>query len=477
LAWIGLVPLLLALDGQRPRRAYFLGYLTGVGFFAGTLYWFIHVTVLGEILLVLYLSNYFAVFTLGFVLFKSKKLWQALIFYPSLWVGLELLRGWLFTGFGWVSLGYSQYKVLPVIQIADITGMLGVTFLIVMVNVLLKEMISEAIVSNRNLMLKKYRRPIVTVTIILISVLSYGWVRLQQTIGKSAVEISAVQANIQQEIKRDSSEWSETMRQYLSLTKKAVAQHPDLIVWPETAFPGYVWEAPEMFEDLKRYVGELQTPLLLGLVTKNNGYFNSAILISPSGEVVQQYDKLHLVPFGEYIPARKWLPFVYDFLPIEDFTPGKQYTLFPLVPRNAPPESQPIGSFGVLICFEDTVARISRGFVLAGANMLMNITNDAWFKDTNSPFLHLQGSVFRSVENRRSLVRAANTGVSCFIDSAGRIYRTVHDQQGKVTYVAGYQKAAVALQKGLSFYTRFGDVFAYLCLAGICFGLRFFKHY
>lgn len=480
LAWIGLVPLFFTLDQAKPTRAYLLGYICGLGFFSGTLYWFVHVTVPGAVLLMLYLANYFALFAFAYVLFRQKTLGQKLVLYPSLWVGLEFIRDRFLTGFGWVSLGYSQYRNLPVIQIADITGMLGVSFLIVMVNVLVKELFP-----TWGQRLRYAKNHVLAVAVIMTVVLVYGAWRLRPLKPLAKLNIALIQGNVAQDVKWDPKAWPGIMQKHLYWTKIAAGQNPDLIVWPETAFPGYVWETPEMFTDLQKNVGEMKTPLLLGLVTRNNGYYNSAVLLSSKGEIARQYDKLHLVPFGEYIPLRKWLPFIEYFLPIEDFSPGREYTLFPAwknphtqspppLPSGPLEEPDRRGYYSVLICFEDTIAGISREYAKRGAELLINITNDAWFKDTNAPFLHLQGSVFRSVENRRSVLRSANTGVSCFIDPHGRIYEGVSDHKGRQTYIAGYAAAQVGLYGGKTFYTTWGDLFAYICL-GCVLGFAFLR--
>ena|SRR3989338_3110292 len=467
LTWVGLVPLLFALDGKTKIVSFFIGYITGILFFAGTLYWFVHVTLLGMMLLILYFAAYFAAFALAYYFFRKKTIIEKLFLLPSAWVILEFIRGHLFTGFGWVSLGHSQYKNLPLIQIADLTGLFGVSFLVVMVNVLLKEFIERRL-SRVDL---NPGRAIVyasaMVMFCLVLCLGYGSYRYLKRLKEPVdMRVAVIQVNIPQELKWEPSAWPSIMKKYLDLTQEAAKENPDLILWPETAFPGFIWEAPQLFEELKDFAAELKIPLLLGVVIQaGEDYYNSALLISRDGEVVKQHDKLHLVPFGEYIPLRNIFPFLSAVVPIGDFTPGKEYTLFP-----APVKESFLGKdgfFSVLICFEDTVPEISRGFVSRGANLLVNITNDAWFQDTKAPFLHLQASVFRAIENRRPLIRAANTGVSCFIDKFGKIRKQVEGDHGKSTHVAGYAITGVALNNERTFYTKYGDVFTYLCFSGI----------
>ncbi len=465
LVWAALVPFFLALEQKRLRLAFALGYFVGFLFFAGTLYWFIHVTAIGAFLLVVYLAFYFALFAVGYAGFSRMKTIDRLFLYPSLWVVLEFLRAHLLSGFGWVCLGQSQYKNILMIQIADITGMFGVSFLIVMVNFLLKEWVTIVGAAYKDLI----SASIVGIVIFVLS-LTYGLIRIPQIKVAAGPKIAVIQANIPQSQKWVHAFWPSIMRKYKMLTQQAAQEKPDLILWPETAFPGFIWEAPALFLDLKDFVHTLHTPLLLGVVTQTNEeYFNSALLLSKEGELLQQHDKLHLVPFGEYVPLRKFFPFLADIVPIGDFTAGTRYTIFENQQQDSHEEKK--APFSVLICFEDTVSEISRKFTNEGASFLVNITNDAWFLDTAAPFMHLQAAVFRTVENRRSLIRAANTGVSCFIDPLGRIFKSVHNSSGKMTFLDGFSLASVGLSQQKTFYTKFGDVFTYLCFGCILWGI------
>ncbi|MDI6606221.1 MAG: apolipoprotein N-acyltransferase, partial [Candidatus Omnitrophota bacterium] len=209
--------------------------------------------------------------------------------------------------------------------------------------------------------------------------------------------------------------------------------------------------------------------ILTGAVTtRDKHYFNSAVLFSKTGEPSGRYEKIHLVPFGEYIPLKNLLPFMQAVVPIGEITPGKEYTVFNYQAQR----------FSVLICFEDLFPEISRRYVKNGAGFLLNLTNDAWYKKTSAAYQHLQASVLRAVENRRFLVRAANTGVSGFIHPAGQIISPVSDESGREIFVAGYRTQPVfALGGPLTLYTRYGDIFILFCiiiliLCGIC--ARFF---
>ncbi len=472
---MALIPLMSALDAEGFKPAFRLSYLCGVLFFAGTLHWVVHVTALGSALLVLYLALYFSAFGLGYRFFSGQKFLVRLSVLPSLWTALEFIRAHFLTGFEWASLGHSQYKNLAVIQIADLTGVYGVSFLMVMVNVCLKEILSAGLLRRR--LCREISLGVIIVVFACFSVLAYGISRLRSfektatsaseaSGGNQGVTIAVVQANTPQEMKWHEPAWPVIMKQYLRLTEAAAGSKPDLIIWPETSYPGILWEDEELFGQLRDFVRRLGVPLLLGSVVKEgDNYYNSAILLSGRGEIVQQYQKIHLVPFGEYIPLRRFLPFLSQIVPIADFTSGREYTVFPMDPGKT--ITKRIGFFSVLICFEDAVAELSRSFVRHGAQWLVNITNDAWFEDTKAPFLHLQSAVFRTVENRRGLVRSANTGVSCFIDAFGRIVQAVQNDRHKMTYVRGYAVADVRFSREETFYTKFGDVFTFGCLGCI----------
>jgi len=362
----------------------------------------------------------------------------------------------LFSGFGWVSLAHSQYKNLWVIQISDLTGMLGVSFLIVMVNLAIKEKI--ILPKDKKQKFLEWVKGLAVTLSILFLTLGYGLIRLSQRQGEDSFKVAVIQGNISQDIKWEKSAWPFIMKIYRDLTEQASRDHPDFIIWPETAYPGFLWESPQLFQQLKEWVRQIHIPLLTGIVTKKEErYFNSATLLNEEGNLLDNYHKLHLVPFGEFIPLRRFLPFLTQIVPIDDFTSGENFTVFDL---SYPKMKR---KFSVLICFEDTFAGIARQFVLGGAELLINITNDAWFKDTSAPFLHLQSSVFRAVENRRTVIRSANTGVSCFINPSGMIERFVQDAQLKKTFVRGFAIHPVGFHQEKTFYTRFGDIFVYFC--------------
>ncbi|MDP8265282.1 MAG: apolipoprotein N-acyltransferase [Candidatus Aceula lacicola] len=475
LVWIALVPLMLVLDGKSLKESFKIGYFTGIIFFGFTIHWLFLVTTLGAVLSIAYLALYFALFSIGYFYFSKQSLKLKIILIPCLWVVLEFVRGHLIGEFGWVFLAHTQYKNLILIQIADITGAYGVSFLIVAVNVLLKEYIFAQI-AKRKFWKDKEIVIVSLLTFVLIGAICfYGLYKIKQPLPKRcSTKIAVVQGNVSLEKNWHPDAWPLILRDYFDLTEQAVKDEPDLVIWPESAFPGYHWEKPVLFNKLKSFVKKINKPFLIGIVDKREDrYYNSAFLFSARGDVQKVYDKLRLVLFGEYIPLRNIFPWLVNIVPIDDFTRGKKYITFPVGPLEIDCADK---RFSTLICFEDTIPEVVRGFVKAGAGFLISLSNDAWFGDTKEPFLHLQNAVFRSIENRRYLVRCGNVGVSCFIDALGRIFSTAADAQGKKVYFKGHltDRAFVIVQdspkRNLSVYTKFGDVFTYLCFGGILMG-------
>ena len=317
-------------------------------------------------------------------------------------------------------------------------------------------------VAVKEALAKSLRRYLFFAFILIALDLGYGFLKLNKNefIGE-ALKISVVQGNIPQELK-----WSPASREfvidrYLKLTSEVKSDFPDLIVWPEAALPVVLEDGPVYYERLCRYVKTIGYPLIFGAVTNRNGsYYNSALLLSKEGRLLQRYDKLHLVPFGEFVPFRKILPFLETIAPIGDMTRGREYSLFNISHQKLKIRHQ----FGVLICFEDVFPELARKFVNRGADFLVNITNDAWFGKTTEARQHLSASVFRAIENRVYLVRSANTGISGFIDPQGKTFSLVSSPEGNLTFTPGYKSENIFLRSHPSFYGYYGDFLVLLCL-------------
>lgn len=462
LAWLALVPLFYSIEGRGLFQAFVLGFLTGFVAYLGILYWIIvavHsyggipliLSGLILLLLVIYLSLFIGVFTLLTRFLQMHSGLQTVLVTPILWVSLEYLRSFFLSGFPWANLSYSQYLNLPFIQMADITGAYGLSFVILLVNATLYAVLQQW--PKKTFPIREF---IITAGILL-GFLIYGYVKMgfidRHMADQPFLKIGLAQGNIDQSIKWDASFQKETLKIYERLSLNVAAQKPDLIIWPETATPFFFQEAKEYQPILLEVPKRTNAFLLFGspsykIERGKVAHYNSAYLLSPSQEIVGRYDKIHLVPFGEYVPLGEILSLGSLGEGIGDFKSGKVYFNFPL----------PQGRFGVVICFEIIFPDLCRRFVKRGANFLVTITNDAWFGRTSAPYQHFTIAVFRAVENRVFIARAANTGISGFIDPKGKIVR-----KGGI-FREEAMNGTIRLNKNKTFYTRYGDIFAWICM-------------
>jgi len=473
LAWFALVPLHIALRERTPQEAFRVGMIAGLVHYLTLLYWVVFtmrtygylpwwqcVSLL--VLLSAYLALYTGLFALAMVRICKKPL-HLVLFAPVLWVALEYIRSFLLTGFTWGTVGYSQFNRLHIIQISDMFGVYGVSFLVVLFN-------AAVYVLLLSLAQKKWRdHPVerwqailaVVLPLTLISLgLVYGKMRIramdEAIAGASSPRVAVVQGNIDQARKWDPAFQIGTTKKYLDLTLSAVADKPDLVVWPETATPFYFEASPKLTRLVTDTVRKAGIPLLVGSpsvqgAAGSHAYYNSAYMVAADGRAAGRYDKVHLVPFGEYVPLKYLLSFVGKMVAqVGDFSSGEKGRTL------AWGENQP--PIGVQICFEIIFPELSRSLVKNGAGVLVNLTNDAWFGKSSAAYQHFSMAVFRAVENRRSLVRCANTGISGFVDPAGRIMaRTALFEDAVVV-------KAVPILTGKTVYTRIGDVLPMVCL-------------
>lgn len=454
LAWIAFVPLLFVLDQCKSYRASFgYSFLTGFLFFFGTMAWLFQLSrfwpwplvVFAILLLFCYLGLYFGVFGIAYHFSKRLIWWKRVLFCSSVWVGLEFIRGHFLSGFDWCLLGHSQYQVYPLNQLASLTSVYGLSFLLICFNFCF-------------LFLKSSRQKFMAFTLLL-GIAFYGI--FVQTINSSSSDlsnsltVSLIQPNIDQADKFNPDQWLNVFQKTIDLTFEAVKEKPDVIVWPETSLPGVNRLDSPYMNHVRKLAIDLQTPIILGLTTQEeSGYFNAVVLINDRGEIESKYDKQHLVPFGEYLPGRRsWLKPFAKWIPVEDLTFGQRDDVFRVQDLNILP----------LICFEDTVARLVRKRLNLSPGVLLNVTNDAWFGDSRAPLLHLQSSIFRSIENRRAMIRAANNGASCLIDSNGKIVSCLENKNGKRVNVAGVKTVSVSSSSEATFYSKYGDIFALIC--------------
>lgn len=468
IAWIAFIPLLWSLWYKTPKQAFASGFVFGLVYFFGTLYWIYHsinhyggvsfpASISLVLLLCFYLSLYPAIF--GFLfssLIKKTKL-PALLVAPVLWVVLEFIRSYAFSGFPWSSIGYSQYKFLSMIQIADITGIYGISFLVLAVNgALIDIFLLKERIKNMPLFPLSYNVVgFVSLCLILLLSLGYGKWRLGQERPGNDLRAAIVQGNIDQDKKWEPAFQQEVLDIYFSLSAEASLAGTDLIVWPETAVPFFFEYDTENSVKVTRFQKELGSDLLFGSVLLKDPkkdktqLTNSAVLLDQEGKTSSRYDKIHLVPFGEYVPLKRVLFFIDKIVVgIGDYIPGNNYVQ----------ADTGKGRFATVICYEIIFPGMVRKFYQKGGDFIVNITNDAWFGMTSGPYQHFSMGVFRAVENRKPLIRSANTGVSGYIDSNGRILSQT--QLFKRQFLANIIKTDATK----TFYTKYGDLFSYLCI-------------
>jgi apolipoprotein N-acyltransferase len=460
LAWFALVPLFLFMH-ERPFRS---GFVAGVGFFGPVLYWLnIVMTTYGKmhpvfsvvafLLLVGYLSLFFAAATWAACRLRERLGLSPLLTLPVLWVALEFLRSFLLSGFPWASLGYSQQSHLALIQSVDLCGVYGLSFLLVLVNATLAGTVLA--LTRRSLPTLPWKG-LAVAAVFFAANLGYGYFRLEQDLDgrERTLSVAMVQGNIDQSAKWRPANQQSTVSTYRDLSLAAArANKTDLLIWPESATPFYFQDGGPLSDAVVATARTTDAWLLFGspayeFVNRRPRYLNSAFLLSGDGQLLGRSDKAHLVPFGEYVPLGKYLPFIDKLVVgIGDFSPG---TVSPL-PMNG-------AEVGVLVCYEAIFPELAREWVHQGSDLLVNITNDAWFGRSSAPYQHLAMTRFRAIENRIWIARAANTGISAFIAPSGRI--TAQSPIFKSLYLQG----EVGLGARPTLYTRFGDVFPVLFL-------------
>jgi apolipoprotein N-acyltransferase len=513
IAWISLIPLLISLENKSLSDAFKIGLLAGLFHYLTLIYWI--VTVLSRygnmspilslaalLLLSLYLSLYMAFFALVVVTFKKNRLYS--LWRASTWVALEYSRSYIMTGFPWCLLGYSQYSRLPLIQISDIAGVYGISFIIVLVNfaiynvasLMIKKKISAYTIGYKSevtsydhnkLNRKRKAAPPARSTLRLSTglpererwragnghtfkrigietiftfflvgcILVYGYSRLKEKGDNTAkgreLRTVVVQGNIDQSLKWDSDFQEETVSIYTKLSLESADFKPQLIIWPETALPYFFQDTSHLSKEVFEVAKITNANILFGspAYVKDKDsifYYNRAYMVSKR-RVFDYYDKVHLVPFGEYVPLKKYIPFVHRLVPAAgDFSIGKKVQ----------PIHSPGLTIGALICFETIFPDISRKFAAQGAELLVNLTNDAWFGRTSAPYQHLSMAVLRCVENGLPMVRAANTGISAFILANGKIVDT------SKLFVREILQKKIKLTRKKTFYSQLGDIFAIL---------------
>ncbi|MEW6686343.1 MAG: apolipoprotein N-acyltransferase [Candidatus Edwardsbacteria bacterium] len=456
------IPIFFVVQKEKPKGAFFFSFVCGLLFYLGLLYWInldpVETWVrpllyLGFILIVGYLSLHFA---LIFLLSR----WLAIrlnlgfnFIVPFILVVDEFIRSLGFLAFPWGSLGYTQTRHLAFIQFAEFTGVFGVSFWVALINGVIFEIVNL----KRHHVLLFLRSFVMLWFLVLLFLVPYLYGRF--CISKKEYEkvmVALIQGNIDQSVKWDERFQRETIEIFLSLSKEAMNKTPELFVWPETALPTYLYYDSAAYSTIRTLPCSTGVPLLTGAPHWIPGaklgegrYYNSAFLIDESGRIAGEYSKIHLVPFGEKFPLAETFPVLRHLNFGEgDFSSGKEMTIL----------SHKKGPFAVLICFESIFPGLVREFVKRGARFLVNITNDSWFGKTGAARQHAEMVVFRAIENRISIARCANSGISMFIDPYGRI------SQATPIFTREIRVGEIPLKVKETFYTKYGALFAWGCM-------------
>lgn len=524
LAWVWLLPLLallwpLGTKAGGARRPFLTGWLAGLGFFVPDVAWVRHSArvihgaldhrwigwgpeLLGAAAvagLAGYCALYFGLWTWFVARFASPRAsrltggtaaestlesLRCCALAAAAWTGCEWLRGWVLTGFGWDGIGVALHRNLALIQIADVVGVAGLAFLPVFIACAGWINVIRLARHWRGESLVRARLDFTLAMVLLLSVAVYGMLRLRAHDPGPALQVRTllVQPNVPQVVRwagEDLMSFYERLSERTRLYAEARHGEPsamDLVVWPENAVPVILDQDAESEAFHRSFfdavLGSGDFSLLTGVGTRAAGedqFHNSAILFRGGYDNQQRAHKIHLVPFGEYLPFRDRLAFmetVFGSILPGDFQPGSSYE--PL--RMTLSGGQTVDVIP-LICFEDTVGRLARRFVRPGPQILANVTNDGWFLQSRETEVHLANAVFRAVELRRPMLRAANTGVSCFIDPLGRITSRLEDPETGTSFIEGCLPGVlqVPVAGEMTFYARFGDAFALACLA-LCAG-------
>ena len=463
---MALAPLLVAIQGATLRDAFLRGLITGLVYFTGTLYWITNVmamygdlpfivAVLINLLLIAYLSLFPAVFAMIVSRFSLVIGLRSLLLAPFVWVATELGRTYVMTGFPWVLLGYSQVSVLPVAQFASIAGVFGLSGLVASMSAALAFAAvrgRQAPLASANSSAFAAYRPLVLVLGLVVVIGSWGAARIRSaelTRSGDAVSVGLIQGNVDQADKWDPTRAAAIFRQYLDMTRSAIGKGAQMVLWPESSTPFFFEEDRPGAENVRSIARESKVPILLGSdqidrSTNPPSYFNAAFLVRPDGSTGGVYRKMHLVPFGEYVPLKSLLFFASRLVEnVSDFSAGDAAVLLPARGHLV----------STAICYEIVYPDLVRK-AAASSELITTITNDAWFGRSSAPYQHFAQASMRAIENGRYLVRSANTGISGIVDPYGRVVA-----QSKIFEPAVVVGEARFLRTQ-TIYARIGDVCA-----------------
>lgn len=489
LAWFAFVPLIILPQPLLWKERFFVGYLWGYTHFASSLLWLNEVGFAAGWLLATYCALYpmlwYFIFSgminklqrnkettkLGSgILYISnlKKSFFISLFAAASWCTLEWIRAWLFSGFPWNQLGISQFERTTLLKSAAYAGVYGISFLIVLSNLCLSNEICQIL---RRIFSRKGRKFTWHLALFACFCLPFYLSGTGNEISPDEdtqyLKILAVQGNMPQCREWTDEDFEEALHRYTFLTRAGIAEESDidLVVWPECAVPASLGYAPYT-DALKKMQDETKTPLLFGATNYRHlendveykSLFNSAFLIDEQFQINAYYDKIHRVPFGEFVPASKYFPILVEWIGMgRDLTPGLSYSIFNL-PKGA--------RAGVNICFEDVFPEVSRNFTLRGANVLMTITNDSWYKESAGAWQHFSHVVFRAAECRRPVLRSGQNSYTCLISPYGKVISCLTNKMNGSPFVKGSKSFYMPVQDklGITFYTKYGNIFAFCCV-------------
>jgi len=474
LAWIAMVPLLYAIEGESPRRVFFYAWIQGFACYVASVYWiaitlhnFTSLQVYQAIAPMLLLAAVLALFTavsFAVAVFTATRLDLPIVFtLPVAWTAVEWIRTYFPIGFPWNLLGYTAYRNLELIQFAEFTGVYGVSALIVFANAVVY------VVAFQTCPRRTQAVSLGTLTVLMTGAFLFGSIRIRNVTARAVegpLKIAMVQGNIPQSVKWDPKFLDSSFQVYREQSATAAQRGADLIVWPEAAAAFFFQPEdryPATFAQDALYRKSLLTlatqagdPILfgapaLGVENGRVGFYNRAYLVAPGGRVEAWYDKIQLVPFGEYVPLRSLFGYFVNRVVagFGDMFAGHTQTVFQV--KGA--------KLGVLICYESIFPNLSRSVVKDGAEMLVNITNDAWYGESSAPYQLLAMAAMRAVETKVPLVRVANTGISAVIEPTGRITAPTP------LFTRGTQTEDVYWHREVTVYTAVGDLFAEICFA------------
>ncbi|QSR88518.1 apolipoprotein N-acyltransferase [Methylacidiphilum caldifontis] len=440
--WISLIPLIASGDfyKQSPVKRFGCGFFFGIIFFALSFWWIGLVTVIGTVALIAYLALYPAIWLLAisppFVNYQSTSakdnLINALVI-ANLWIISEWFRSWLFSGFPWNELGSSAYKNILLIQLCSLGGVFLLSWFIAFINALLYFMVRSVFSHFTTKLL--YLPKIEALTAILLFGLGffYGEQRLIKDSAEDKalkIRFAAIQPNIPQDLYIPVDP-EEAFLEEITLSRQTLSFKPDLVCWPESPFGIDFFASPKLLEPIHKLQEAHPFSFLAGSFKASaTELFNVAVLYKSAGEDPQVYAKNHLVPFGEYTPFAHIFPFLRKLVPFQiDLSPGTEHNLFFL--------DRPQLKIAPLICFEDTLASYVREMTAQNPDLLIDITNDGWFKDSPGAFLHMINALFRTVELDIPMLRCTNTGISVWIDQRGRITQMLTQKEGKAVDCKG----------------------------------------